>query len=734
MKLGKFPFYKQLDQMDCGPTCLRMVAKHFGRSIPIDVLRRKSNITREGVSLGGIAEAAEDIGLHTLAVSIDFKTLEEEVPLPCIAHWRQRHFVVVYEIKKDVVYVADPAHGRVKYSKEDFIKGWIGKSADPESSEGYLLLLEPTPEFFNADPDEKKEYGFKFLFWYFRPFKKYILQLILGLVVGSLLQLIFPFLTQAVVDYGINYQNINFVYLILIAQLTLFVSQTTVELIRGWILLHMTSRININLISDFLIKLMRLPIAFFDSKNTGDIIQRIYDHNRIQNFLSSTTLNTLFSAFNFVIFGAVLAYYNLTIFTLFFIGSVVYVGWTLLFLKKRAELDYKRFDQSSDNQSSLYQLISGMQEIKLNGSERRRRWEWEAIQVRLFKISIKGLALSQTQNTGGQFLNELKNILITFVAAKAVIDGQLTLGMMLSIQYIIGQLNLPINNFISFIQTGQDAKISLERLAEIHLKDDEEDRNEDFIKELPDDKSIHIKDVSFRYGGVSSPWVLQNLDFTIPEGKVTAIVGASGSGKTTLIKLLLKFYEPTEGNILIGPSKLENISTGTWRKACGSVMQDGFLFGDTIARNITESDSEGITDKERLQHAVNVANIDNFIEGLPSGFNTKIGSSGVNISGGQKQRVLIARSVYKNPKYIFFDEATSALDANNEKVIMENLQEFYKGKTVVVVAHRLSTVKNADQIIVLDQGKIIERGSHKDLTDLRGAYYTLVKNQLELGN
>lgn len=734
MKLRKFPFYKQLDQMDCGPTCLRMVAKHYGRSIPIDVLRRKANITREGVSLGGIAEAAEDVGLHTLAVSIDFKTLEEEVPLPCIAHWRQRHFVVVYEIKKNTVYVADPAHGLVKYSKEDFIKGWIGKNADPDASEGYLLLLEPTPEFFNSDLDEKKDYGFKFLFWYFKPFKKYIIQLILGLVVGSLLQLIFPFLTQAVVDYGINYQNINFVYLILIAQLTLFISQTTVELIRGWILLHMTSRININLISDFLIKLMRLPIAFFDSKNTGDIIQRIYDHNRIQNFLSSTTLNTLFSAFNFVIFGAVLAYYNLTIFTLFFVGSVVYVGWTLLFLKKRAELDYKRFDQSSDNQSSLYQLISGMQEIKLNGSERRRRWEWEAIQVRLFKISIKGLALSQTQNTGGQFLNELKNILITFVAAKAVIDGELTLGMMLSIQYIIGQLNLPINNFISFIQTGQDAKISLERLAEIHVKDDEEDRNEDFIKELPEDKTINIKDLSFRYGGASSQWVLENLDFSIPDGKVTAIVGASGSGKTTLIKLLLKFYDPTEGNILIGQTKLTNISTGTWRKSCGSVMQDGFLFGDTIARNITESDSEGITDKERLQHAVNVANIDSFIEELPSGFNTKIGGSGVNISGGQKQRVLIARSVYKNPKYIFFDEATSALDANNEKVIMENLQEFYKGKTVVVVAHRLSTVKNADQIIVLDQGKIIESGTHIELTKLRGAYYTLVKNQLELGN
>ena len=734
MKLRKFPFFRQLDQMDCGPTCLRMVTKFHGKSISIDTLRKKSNITREGVSLGGIAEAAEDIGFHTLAVSVDFNTLKEEVPYPCIAHWRQRHFVVVYEIKKDIVYVADPAHGLVKYKKEDFVKGWIGKNADIDSAEGYLLLLEPTPDFYESDFNDKKDYGFKFLLRYFKPFKSYFVQLILGLVVGSLLQLIFPFLTQSVVDYGINYQNINFVYLILIAQLTLFVSQATVELIRGWILLHMTSRININLISDFLIKLMRLPIAFFDSKNTGDIIQRIYDHNRIQNFLSSTTLNTLFSAFNFVIFGAVLGYYNLTIFTLFLVGSVLYIGWTLLFLKKRAELDYKRFDQSSDNQSSLYQLISGMQEIKLNGSERRRRWEWEAIQVRLFKISIKGLALSQTQNTGGQFLNEVKNILITFIAAKSVIDGNLTLGEMLSVQYIIGQLNLPINNFISFIQTGQDAKISLERLAEIHLKDDEEDKNEDYIKELPQDKTIKIKDLSFRYGGISSPWVLENLDVEIPEGKVTAIVGASGSGKTTLIKLLLKFYDPTEGTVTIGNTKLNNISTNVWRKACGSVMQDGFLFGDTISRNITESDSEGIIDKQRLLHSVKVANLDEFIDELPSGFNTKIGSSGVNISGGQKQRIFIARSVYKNPKYIFFDEATSALDANNEKVIMENLQEFYKGKTVVVVAHRLSTVKNADQIIVLDKGKIIEQGNHDALTVKRGAYYTLVKNQLELGN
>ena len=718
--------------MDCGPTCLRMIAKYYGRSYSVDYLRQKANITREGVSIGGIAEAAESIGFHTLAVSLNYQTMVDEVPLPCIAHWRQRHFVVVYRINKDRVYVADPAHGLVDYSKKEFIEGWIGKGGE-EQSEGYLLLFETTPGFYQSDLEEKKKYGFGFLTAYFKPYSKYIVQLFLGLFVGSLLQLLFPFLTQSIVDYGINYQNLNFIYLILIAQLTLFISQTTVEVIRSWILLHITSRININLISDFLIKLMRLPIAFFDSKNTGDIIQRIFDHDRIQEFLSSTTLNTIFSAFNVVVFGLVLAYYDLTIFAIFFIGSLIYVGWTLLFLKKRAELDYKRFDQAADNQSSIYQLISGMQEIKLNGSERRRRWEWEAIQVKLLKVSLKSLTLTQSQNVGGRFFNELKNILITFIAAKSVIDGNLTLGMMLSVQYIIGQLNLPINNFITFIQTGQDAKISLERLAEIHQKENEEDATLDPIKELPKDGTIRIQNLSFRYGGKNAPKVLDDVSFDIHEGKITAIVGASGSGKTTLIKMLLKFYEPLKGSIRVGNTKLNNLGTTFWRKNCGSVMQDGFLFGDTIARNITESDSEGRIDRKRLLESVDIANMTEFIEQLPSGFNTKIGSVGVNVSGGEKQRILIARAVYKNPKYIFLDEATSALDANNEKEIMGKLEQFYQGRTVVVVAHRLSTVKNADQIIVLDNGRIAEKGTHKELTDKKGMYYALVKNQLELG-
>lgn len=721
-----------MDQMDCGPTCLRMIAKYHGKEYSIDLLRRYTEVTREGASLGDLAEAAEKIGYRTLAVQLNYKSLKEEVPFPCIVYWHRRHFVIVYKIKKNKIYVADPAHGLIKYSISDFCKGWLASFQDIQE-EGYALLLETTPKFYEMEFEEKKKYNFNFLFWYFKPYKKYIIQLLLGLIIGSLLQLIFPFLTQAVVDYGINYQNINFIYLILIAQLVLFLSQTSVDIIRGWILLHMTSRINISLISDFLIKLMRLPISFFDSKNVGDIIQRIYDHDRIQDFLSSTTLNTLFSAFSLIIFGFVLAYYSMLIFSIFFIGSLIYIIWTLLFLKKREKLDYMRFSQSSDNQSSIYQLISGMQEIKLNGSERRRRWEWEVIQIKLFKVSMKGLALSQIQNIGGQFFNELKNILITFIAAKSVINGDLTLGMMLSIQYIIGQLKLPINNFITFIQAGQDAKISVERLAEIHNIEDESNSENEKLKALPKSDSILIKKLSFRYGGKRSPYVLKDLNFQIPKGKITAIVGSSGSGKTTLIKLLLKFYNPTKGEIFIGNVNFKNIDINFWRRNCGSVMQDGFLFDDTIIRNITESDSERTVDRDRLFRSVDIANIGGFIEKLPLGFNSKIGISGTNISGGQKQRILISRAVYKNPKFIFFDEATSALDANNEKIIMNKLEEFYHGKTVVIAAHRLSTVKNAHQIIVLDNGKIAEIGNHRELIVKKGLYFTLVKNQLDLG-
>ena len=732
--MRRFPFYRQLDQKDCGPTCLRMVTKFYGRNVSIDHLRQRAGTAKIGTSLSGMAEAAEELGMHALAAKVDFHTLSEDLYLPLVVHWRQAHFIVVYKITKKTVLVGDPSHGLIKYSIKEFLEGWHGSAAATKDDEGFILALETTPQFYDQKDEKSSDtYGFRYLFKYFRAYRHYMLQLILGLMAGSILQLIFPFLTQAVVDYGINYQNINFIYLVLIAQLTLFLSQTTVSIIRGWLLLHMTSRININLLSDFLIKLMRLPISFFDAKNTGDIVQRLQDHQRIQHFLSAATLNTLFSAFNLIIFSIILAYYNLAIFFIFLVGSLIYGLWTILFLKKREEIDYKRFDQASQHQSSIYQLISGMQEIKLNGSERRRRWEWENVQVKLFKVSIKGLALAQTQNNGAGFINEVKNIIITFVAASAVISGELTLGMMLSVQYIIGQLNGPIQGFITFIQSAQDAKISLERLGEIHKLEDEEQVSEGRSKQLPEDGSIYLDGVNFRYGGRHSPLVLDDVSCVIPEGKVTAIVGASGSGKTTLLKLLLQFYKIEEGRIRVGNTNLDDLSVKSWRKAVGTVMQDGFMFDDTVAQNITESDADNEPDKRRLVQAARIAAIDEFIERMPLGYNTKIGASGVNISGGQAQRLLIARAVYKAPKYMFFDEATSALDANNEQKIMQELNKFYEGRTVVVVAHRLSTVKNADQILVLDKGKIMEVGNHNSLVEKQGMYYTLVKNQLELG-
>jgi ATP-binding cassette subfamily B protein len=554
------------------------------------------------------------------------------------------------------------------------------------------------------------------------------------MLLGSLLQLIFPFLTQSIVDKGIGNQNIDFIYLVLIAQFILIVSRTSVDFIRNWILLHISTRINISLISDFLIKLMKLPIGFFDTKMTGDILQRIGDHTRIEQFLTSSSLSILFSMFNLVIFSVVLAWYNLTILVVFLVGSIIYFTWVLLFMKKRRALDFKRFAQASENQSNVIQLITGMQEIKLNNCEKQKRWKWERIQVKLFKVSIKSLALSQYQQIGGIFFNETKNILITFLAAYSVIMGNMTLGMMMSVQYIIGQLNSPIDQMITFMQSAQDAKISLERLGEIHQKDDEEKADEEKISIIPENKSLNISDLNFQYEGPHSEMVLKNINLHIPEGKITAIVGSSGSGKTTLVKLLLGFYPPVTGEIKVGDVSLQQFNSRTWRQQCGAVMQDGFVFSETIAENIAISDES--INKQKLLHAVKVANIQEFIESLPLAYNTKIGQEGSGISQGQKQRMLIARAVYKNPEYIFFDEATNALDANNEKIIMNNLNEFFKGRTVVVVAHRLSTVKNADQIVVLEKGEIVEIGTHAELTDKRkrGVYFELVKNQLELGS
>lgn len=732
----KFPHFRQLDAMDCGPTCLRMIAKHYGKTFSLQSLRDKSHITREGVSMLGIADAAESIGLKTMGVRISFEQLEKDAPLPAICHWGQNHFVVVHKIEtkrgKTTVHVADPGSGLLKFTKEEFKKQWASTQSQGELK-GLCLLVETTPDFYSqSDEDVSNKKSIGFLLKYLKPYRKFLIQLILGMLFGSMLQLIFPFLTQSVVDVGINTQNLNFIYLVLIAQLVLFVSRMSVEFIRSWILLHISTRINISLISDFLIKLMKLPIGFFDIKMIGDLLQRIQDHTRIENFLTSSTLNVLFSMVNLVIFGAVLAVYNMQIFFIFLLGSALYLIWVNLFLRKRRELDGKRFAQLSSNQNSLVQLITGMQEIKLNNCEKQKRWEWEQIQAELFQVRTKGLALNQYQISGSIFFNETKNIIITFLAAKAVVDGQMTLGMMMAVQYIIGQLNSPLDNLVQVIHSWQDAKISLERLGEIHEMKNEEEHSDEKISEIPGEKTINIDKVCFQYEGPHSEMVLNEVNLDVEQGKTTAIVGASGSGKTTLIKLMLGFYPTTKGRISLGGVTLANYSSSMWRQNCGVVMQDGFIFSDTIAKNIAVGVEH--IDKKRLLYAVQVACIDQFIETLPLRYNTNIGANGHGLSQGQKQRILIARAVYKNPEFLFFDEATNALDANNELAIMENLDEFNKGRTVVVVAHRLSTVRNADKIIVLEKGEIVEQGTHEELTRLEGKYYQLVKNQLELGN
>lgn len=722
-----FPSYKQFDQMDCGPTCLRMIGKYYGRNLNIQKLREFCQINKEGVSLLGISEAAEKLGLRSSGAKISLKQLIES-ELPCILHWRQNHFVVLYKVKKGRYYIADPAKGLITYTEREFKENWLNTK---ELYDGIVLFLSPSPQFYEQDEDKSPKLSWPFLLYYLSAYRKLIIQLFLGLAVGSLLQLITPFLTQSLVDTGINTRNLNFIYIILIAQVMLFLGSTSVHFVRSWILLHISTRINVSILTDFLIKMMKLPMSFFDARMTGDIMQRMNDQQRIESFLTGSTLNTLFSLFNLIVFTVVLAYYNTGILFVFAVSTILYTLWIIVFLKQRRQLDYKRFDISSRNQSSLVQLVGGMQEIKLNNCEKQKRWEWEHIQANLFQFNVKSLSLSQYQSGGSMFINQGKNILITFLSAKAVIDGDLTLGGMMAIQFIVGQLNSPIEQLLGFVQSFQDAKISLERLNEIHQMDDEEPVEKQYNYELPSNKSINIQNLTFRYPGAGNDPVLKNIDLYIPEGKTTAIVGMSGSGKTTILKLLLRFYEPESGEIRISDTKLEQISFKTWRGHCGVVMQDGFIFSDNIANNIAVGDE--FPDQKKLRNAIHIANIEEFIEGLPLGLNTRIGSGGNGISQGQKQRLLIARAVYKNPEYLFFDEATNALDAKNERVIMDNLQEFFKRRTVVVVAHRLSTVSNADNIIVLDKGRIIEQGTHYELAGLKGEYYDLVKNQLELG-
>ena len=718
-----------------------MVSKFYGKSYPAAYLREKCHTNRAGVSMLSISDAGEDIGFRTLGVKLTFERLCEEVNLPCIIHWNQNHFAVVYDIKKKrdgqyKIYIADPASELLVYKKEAFLKCWLSISDNDRynnPNKGTVLLLEPTPKFYDDDNDVKSgKLHIGHLLKYLTPYKRYILQIFLGMFTGSLISLIFPFLTQSMVDSGIGNNDLNIVVVILVAQVILTFGQTANDMIRSWLMLHVTTRVSISLISDFLGKLMRLPIAFFDSKMVGDVMQRIGDHSRIQSFLTGSIVSIIMAVLTFLIYSGVMATYNLAILMIFTVGSILYVGWILLFLKYRRKLDYMRFQESSSNQSNIVQLITGMQDIKLNNCEKQKRWAWESIQARLYKISIKGLTLEQVQQTGAMFINQSKNIMISFLAAKAVIDGDMTLGMMMAMQYIIGQLNAPLSQLIGFVQESQDAKISLERLNEIHDKEDEEAESKGKIKDVPSDSDIILKDVVFQYDGPNSEKVLNDVNLTIESGKVTAIVGSSGSGKTTLLKLLLGFYAPIEGEVRLGNIPLKMYSDSRWRGHCATVMQEGFIFSDTIAGNIGIMDE--IPDMKRVYNAVDIANIQDFIESLPLRYNTKIGAEGHGLSTGQKQRILIARAAYKDAKYIMFDEATNSLDANNEKVIMAKLQSFFSGKTVIVVAHRLSTVKNADKIVVLERGKIEEIGSHTELVAKRGAYYELVKNQLELGN
>ena len=742
-----FKIYEQLDAVDCGPTCLRMVFAHYGKRFSLDFLRDQCYLHRMGVSMLNLSKAAENLGCQTLLGRMSMAQLTREAPLPAIVHWNQEHFVVLYKISRapwwqrwwwgarsPVYHIADPAHGKARLEASAFADSWCGAGKE----KGIALLLEPGEQFFAQPEDAPASKGLGFLYRYLLPYGPALGLVAFGMVLTTAISLLFPFLTQYMVDAGIGRRDLSVITLVLLAQCFLFAGDLSTNLIRSWLMLHINSRISIAIISDFLAKLFRLPIRFFDSKSIGDINQRIADHSRIELFLTGQILFTLFSLVNMAVYLLILISYDWKIFGVFFGLSLISVAWVFLFLRKRRTLDYKRFQQQRQNQDDIYEMVSGMQEIKLNLAENKKRWSWERLQVRLFDLSIRALGLEQYQRTGFLFVTNLKNILLTFMAAQATVNGAMTLGMLLSISYIIGQTNGPLEQLIQFIRSAQDARISAERLQEIHNKNDEdvllaEGSGPTASNAFRLEADIHLRHLSFHYDGPYSNKVLNDVNFSIPHGTVTALVGASGSGKTTLLKLLLKFYTPTEGSIAVGQSGLEEIPARLWRSGCGVVMQDGVLFADTIRNNITLSARDAVDD-EQLQQAIYVANLGDVLRSLPLGLETRLGIGGAGVSAGQKQRILIARAVYKNPSLLLFDEATSALDTANEKIIVNRLNAFFQHKTVLVIAHRLSTVKDADNLIVLDQGRVIEQGTHRQLAGQKGYYYELIKNQLELGS
>jgi ATP-binding cassette subfamily B protein len=722
-----FPFFHQLERLDCGATCLRMVARYYNRYYSLEFLRELTYMGKQGVSLLEISDAAEAIGMQTLAVRVSYERLIKDVPLPCIVHWEEDHFMVVYRANEQQVWIADPAEGKYQLSREEFLAGW---GIEEENKEGVVLVLEPTPEFYHREGEDQDHSRWSYVWSYFKQHSNLLLQLGVGVLVAGLLQIATPFFLKSLVDIGIGHLEPGFISMMILGLFLLFVAQMVVEVFRRWILIHVGMRVNVNILSDFLLKLTRLPLRYFDNRLTGDLLQRIADHERIQRFLTSTTLFSLLSLFNFVAFSLLLFFWNYWVLSIFFIGTLLNLSWVYYFQVKQQEIDYKSYDQYAEHQGKLIELVDGMQDIKLHNAEKSKRWSWERTQAALIRTEIKGAVWSQFQRTGGDFINEGKNLLILFFVANAVLDGSMTIGMLVAIMYVVAQLNSPIRQFIEFMKTFQDAQISLERMNEIHAKANEEDASHK-INMLPETGDLNLENVVFQYNGPNSPVVLNGINLNIQKGKTTVIVGTSGSGKSTLLKLLLNFYEPVEGTIRLGEVKLDNLQHKFWREKCGAVLQGAYIFNDTIARNIGLGDE--VIDKRRLLKAVKVANIQSFIETLPLGYSTKVGKDGLGLSLGEQQRLLIARAVYKDPEYFFFDEATSALDAFSEMLIMENLNESFPDRTMLIVAHRLNTVRLADHIIVMESGEVVEQGNHDELYYRGGAYHQLVRNQIELG-